>query len=51
MRHYVDKAMFRGTDPNFAEMSTAATELGRITGRIDVEDLLDAIFFDFCIGK
>jgi tRNA modification GTPase len=25
--------------------------LGRITGRIDVEDLLDVIFRDFCIGK
>lgn len=25
--------------------------IGRITGRIDVEDLLDIIFRDFCIGK
>ncbi len=25
--------------------------LGRITGRVDVEDLLDVIFRDFCIGK
>jgi len=25
--------------------------LGRITGRVDVEDLLDVIFADFCIGK
>lgn len=25
--------------------------LGRITGRVDVEDLLDLIFRDFCIGK
>ena len=25
--------------------------LGRITGRVDVEDLLDVIFHDFCIGK
>ncbi len=29
----------------------AARELGRLTGRIDVEDLLDVIFADFCIGK
>ena len=29
----------------------AAGALGRITGRIDVEDLLDVIFRDFCIGK
>jgi tRNA modification GTPase len=25
--------------------------LGRITGAVDVEDLLDVIFRDFCIGK
>ena len=25
--------------------------LGRITGRIDTEELLDVIFRDFCIGK
>jgi tRNA modification GTPase len=29
----------------------ALRELGRITGRVDVEDLLDVIFRDFCIGK
>lgn len=25
--------------------------LGRITGRFDVEDLLDIVFQEFCIGK
>ncbi|MFC4352332.1 tRNA uridine-5-carboxymethylaminomethyl(34) synthesis GTPase MnmE [Fodinicurvata halophila] len=29
----------------------ALTALGRLTGRVDVEDLLDVIFRDFCIGK
>lgn len=29
----------------------AIRALGRITGRVDVEDLLDVIFSDFCIGK
>jgi tRNA modification GTPase len=29
----------------------AADALGKITGRIDVEDLLDVIFSEFCIGK
>ena len=29
----------------------AATALGRLTGRVDVEDILDKIFADFCIGK
>lgn len=33
------------------ELRMAAEQLGRITGRIDVEDLLDVIFRDFCIGK
>jgi len=25
--------------------------LGRLTGRVDVENVLDVIFRDFCIGK
>ena len=33
------------------ELRLAANEVGRITGRIDVEELLDVIFRDFCIGK
>jgi tRNA modification GTPase len=33
------------------EFRTAATALGRLTGRVDVEDILDVIFRDFCIGK
>jgi tRNA modification GTPase len=33
------------------EMRRAGDALGRITGRVDVEDLLDVIFREFCIGK
>ncbi len=33
------------------DLRQATDALGRITGRIDVEDLLDVIFRDFCIGK
>ncbi len=33
------------------DIRMAARGLGRITGRVDVEDLLDVIFRDFCIGK
>lgn len=33
------------------ELRFAVNALGRITGRVDVEDLLDVIFRDFCIGK
>ena len=33
------------------DLRKVAHSLGRITGRIDVEDLLAAIFSEFCIGK
>jgi tRNA modification GTPase len=33
------------------DLRLALRALGRITGKIDVEDLLDVIFRDFCIGK
>lgn len=33
------------------DLRIAARALGRITGRVDVEDLLDVIFREFCIGK
>jgi len=33
------------------DLRLAARALGRLVGRVDVEDLLDAIFRDFCIGK
>ena len=29
----------------------AVRAIGRITGRVDVEDMLDVIFSEFCIGK
>jgi len=33
------------------ELRLATSELGRITGAVDVEDVLDVLFTDFCIGK
>jgi tRNA modification GTPase len=33
------------------ELRAATSALGRLTGRVDVEDVLDKIFRDFCIGK
>ena len=33
------------------ELRIAARALGRLTGRVDVEDVLDVIFRDFCVGK
>lgn len=33
------------------DVRLAVRALGRVTGRVDVEDVLDMIFRDFCIGK
>ena len=33
------------------ELRTAAHSLGRLLGRVDVEDILDVIFREFCVGK
>ena len=33
------------------ELRYASQSIGKITGGIDVEDVLDVIFRDFCIGK
>ena len=42
----------QGPDELLAEdLRLAARALGRLTGRIDVEDLLDVIFREFCVGK
>jgi len=44
-------------DPHQAEeliaenLRISTRELGRLTGQVDVEDLLDVIFNDFCVGK
>jgi tRNA modification GTPase len=33
------------------EIRLATRAVGHITGRVDVEDLLDKLFATFCIGK
>jgi tRNA modification GTPase len=42
-----------GFDPVLAaeDVRMAVRALGEITGRVDVEDMLDIVFSDFCIGK
>lgn len=42
-----------GGEPELAgeDVRIAARALGEITGRVDVEDVLDRVFADFCIGK
>lgn len=33
------------------DLRLALRSIGRITGRVDIEDVLDIVFRDFCIGK
>ncbi len=49
-------AAFRNGDPDQLELRAedlrlAANALGRLTGRVDAEQVLDQIFHRFCIGK
>ena len=38
-------------DQSAEELRAAIREIGRITGRVGIEDILDVVFSDFCIGK
>jgi tRNA modification GTPase len=41
----------KGEELAAEDLRLAAQSLGRLLGRVDVEDILDVIFRDFCIGK
>jgi tRNA modification GTPase len=51
-RAVAETAIFTPREELIAEeLRQATSALGRLTGRVDVEDVLDKIFRDFCIGK
>jgi len=51
-RAALERALVATQPELFAEDLRMATRwIGRITGRVDVEELLDVVFRDFCIGK
>jgi len=41
----------RGLELRADDLRQAANQLGRISGAVNVEDLLDVIFAQFCVGK
>ena len=41
----------RGEELVAEDLRAATHSLGRLLGRVDVEDMLDALFREFCIGK
>ena len=49
---HINRAL-KGFSPDMIaeDIRMSVRSIGRITGRTDVEDLLDIIFRDFCIGK
>ena len=50
LRRSIDVAV-AGEELAAEELRIAAHSLGRLLGRVDVEDLLDVIFREFCVGK
>ena len=47
------KALDQGEAPEFValELREALLALGEVTGRVDIEEILDVVFSSFCIGK
>jgi tRNA modification GTPase len=46
-----ETVMRSGIEIAAEELRCAMRALGRLTGSVNVEDLLDVVFRDFCIGK
>jgi tRNA modification GTPase len=44
-------AIAEGEELAAEDLRAAAQSLGRLLGRVDVEDILDVIFREFCVGK
>jgi tRNA modification GTPase len=51
MLHRSIEVVGQGEELAAEELRGAAAALGRLLGRVDVEDVLDKIFREFCIGK
>jgi tRNA modification GTPase len=50
LRRSID-AVGEGEELAAEELRVSAHSLGRLLGRVDVEDVLDVIFREFCVGK
>ena len=51
LKNFIDKKDIGDFDKAAEDLRLACRSLGKITGKVDVEEILDSIFNDFCIGK
>ena len=51
LNNFEKKNSLEEFDKASEDLRLAIRHLGRITGKVDVEEILDSIFNDFCIGK
>jgi tRNA modification GTPase len=50
-RHLRDSLNASAPELAAEHLRSALREIGRITGRVDLDELLDVVFRDFCLGK
>lgn len=50
-RHLRDALTTSASELGAEHVRLALREIGRITGRVDLDELLDVVFRDFCLGK
>ena len=51
LQEFQEKKFTKDFDKAAEDLRLATRHLGMIVGKVDVEELLDSIFNDFCIGK
>ena len=51
LKNFNEKYEVKDFDKAAEDLRLATRSLGKIVGNVDVEDILDSIFNDFCIGK
>ena len=50
-KNFVEKKNAEEYDKAAEDLRMATRHLGKITGKVDVEEILGSVFNDFCIGK
>jgi tRNA modification GTPase len=51
LNNFIKKKDINDFDKSAEDLRIATRHLGAIVGKVDVEEILDSIFNDFCIGK